>query len=573
MRRTYTERLQKKEFRMGIVNRIKDLAPRDRSMMVEQILQEKHTIPYARNDTLSRATIYRWLKEFRENGDAGAVLMGKIRVDRQTFNALTEVQKQALKRWRFDGSYRTLRDLREELMEHESTSSDTIPSESTIGRFLREQGLSRSELLKGIKPQGKIRLAFEAEYPMQLWMADTKGPDVLVEDPEHPGQLVPAKPIVLIDDHSRYIVAAWYVIAENEQAVIELFCRAILLYGIPEMLFVDRGSPYMGKSLKRAANLIGCNIIHAARKDCQAKGKIERVLRTCHERFEHEMKASKKDCTILEEYNLYLEAYIGQDYNRRVHSETGRVPEERFFSFLAEFRRWISRDSLLMVFLPVRTASVSKVGLIRVDNLKYLVNDSTLWGKKVEVRCGHHDKSKAYVWYDDRYYGEAFVYTEENDFIKRQQITQNIVEVPEISLPDIKDVPIYGRLERQLARHREEIEGMDLNGQISYARQKKDQVRADLLKKESSNTILEPGKRRDFEVDGFIYLLMKLLRRQFTPSERFAVHAVWSSVGPIDEKLARSTVGRLLGEEYPTEDLKGYLEEIRLAVITNGHRD
>ena len=349
---------------------------------------------------------------------------------------------------------------------------------------------------------------------MQLWMADTKGPDIYVEDPEHPGQLVCAKPIVFIDDSARYIAGAWYVIVENEKAVMELFCQAVLLFGIPEMLFLDRGSPYMGKSLKRAANLIGCNIIHAAPRDCQAKGKVEKLLRTVHERFEHEMKVSKKDCIILEEYNTHLQAYIGQDYNRSVHSETKQTPEERFFSLPAEYRRWISRDSLLMIFLPVRTASAGKVGLVRVDNLKYLVNDSTLWGKKVEVRYGHFDKSRVYVWYADRYYGEAYVYTEENDFIKRQEITQRVVTVPEIQLPEIRDVPIYGRLERQLARHREEIAGMDLNGQLSYNKQKKDQVRANILKKDSINVMPEPGLS---VFDEFINLLMKLLRRKFTP--------------------------------------------------------
>lgn len=565
MRRTYNDRLKKKEFRMNIVNRIKDLAPKERSKMIEQILLEKHTIPYAKRDTLSRTTIYRWLKEFKENSDAGTALMGKVRSDRGKFKALTDEQKKALIRWRFDGPYRTLQDLREELMEHESTLSDPIPSESTIGRFLRSQGLSRSELVKGTKPEG-IRLAFEAEYPQQIWMADTKGPNVYVQDPENPGKKVAAKPIVLIDDNSRYILAARYVIVENEYAIMELFCQAILLFGIPEVLYLDRGSPYMGKNLKRGASLIGCNIIHASKGNCEARGKIERALRTCHERFEQEMKALGKDCATLDEYNTYLQAYIGQDYNRKVHSETGESPEDRFFSFPAKLRRWISKDSLAMIFLPVRTASVSKVGLVRVNNLKYLVNDSTLWGKKVEVRFEYFDKSKVYVWYDDRYYGEAYVYTEENDFIKRQEITQKIISAPEIVLPDVKDVPIYGRLERQLAKHREEMENMDINEQLLHSKQKKEQVRASILKKESENIL--PRTKGDFGVEEFIYLLMKLLRRKFTPSERLAVHTLWDSVGPIDEKLVRSTVGRLLGEEYPVDDLKGYLEEIRIAVIT-----
>ena len=73
----------------------------------------------------------------------------------------------------------------------------------------------------------------------------------------------------------------------------------------------------------------------------------------------------------------------------------------------------------------------------------------------------------------------------------------------------------------------------------------------------------------NFSVDEFIYLLMKLLKRKFTPSERLTAHTLWNSVGPIEEKLVRITVGRLLGEEYPSEDLNGYLEEIRTAVITN----
>lgn len=54
-----------------------------------------------------------------------------------------------------------------------------------------------------------------------------------------------------------------------------------------------------------------------------------------------------------------------------------------------------------MIFLPVCTASVSKVGLVRVNNLKYLVNDSTLWGKKVDVRSGYFDKSKVYIRFLD----------------------------------------------------------------------------------------------------------------------------------------------------------------------------
>ncbi|HBE44307.1 MAG TPA: hypothetical protein DDW17_02340 [Deltaproteobacteria bacterium] len=573
MRRTYEERKTKKEFKMNIVNRIKDLTPKERARMVEEILAQKYTIPYSSKDEISKTTIYRWLREFRENRNAETALMGKARCDKGLLKVLTETQKAALKRWRYDNPYRSVEDLREELASHDETTSDPLPSEATITRYLRSEGLSRKTLLKGIKPQAKVRLAFEADYPQQIWMADTKGPNIYVADPDHPGRSVLANPIAFLDDNARYVVAVMYVIVENEYVIMDLFCQAVLLYGIPEILYIDRGSPYMGKSLKKAANLIGCNIIHTAKKDPSAKGKIEKILRTFHERFEQEMKALGKDGINLKEYNHYLQAYIGQDYNRKVHSSTKASPEERFFAFPAESRRWISKDALARIFLSVRTAAVTKTGLVRVDNLKYLVSDSFLWRKKVEVRYSYSDKSKVYVWYQDHFYGEAHVYTEENDFIKREKLTEMINTVPEIILPEIGEVPLYGRLDRQLAKHREEMAAMDINEQLVQNRQKKEQVRADLLKETQQNIVSQEAKPINFRVDEFIYLLMKLLRKKFTPSERLAAHTLWNAAGPIDEKLVRSTVGRLLGGEHPIEDVKGYLEEIRLAVLTNKYTD
>ena len=567
MRRSYEERKHKKEFKMWIVNRIKDLSPQARAKVIEEILAQKYVLPYSAKDGLSKTTIYRWLKEFRQNCDAEAVLMGKVRSDRGLFKALREKQKEALKSWRYENPYRTVEDLREELGFHAETSSDPLPSLATIARYLRSQGLCRKELLSGPKPKLKVRLAFEADYPQQLWMADTKGPNIYVDDPANPGQRVLAKPIVIIDDHARYFVAAMYVLEENELVVIELFCQAVLLYGIPEILYLDRGGPYRGGSLKKGANLIGCKIMHTMPGDAPAKGKVEKVLRTVHERFEQEMKALGKDGIRLNEFNLYLQAYIGQDYHRRVHSSTNATPEERFFALPAHLRRWVAKDALARIFLPVRAAKVTKTGLVRVNNLKYLVSDSCLWGKKVEVRHQYADKSKVYVWFQDQYYGEAYLYTEDNDFIKREALTAKIKPALEISLPEVGQVPIYGRLDRQLARHREEMAGLGINEQLEQNRLKKEQVRAKLLPETIHHA--QESTSSSFEVDQFIYLLMKLLRKKFTPSERLAAHTLWQAAGPLDEQLVRRVVGELLGQEHPVEDVRGYLEKIRLAVLTN----
>ncbi|MBF7083362.1 hypothetical protein IT084_10290 [Desulfallas sp. Bu1-1] len=68
----------------------------------------------------------------------------------------------------------------------------------------------------------------------------------------------------------------------------------------------------------------------------------------------------------IEQANEYPAALITQDYHRRIHSSTGRTPEERFLSFPPEYRRFVSDKALTMIFLPFEKSHVTKTGLIRI---------------------------------------------------------------------------------------------------------------------------------------------------------------------------------------------------------------
>jgi hypothetical protein len=279
------------------------------------------------------------------------------------------------------------------------------------------------------------------------------------------------------------------------------------------------------------------------------------------------MIATKRDRMTLAEYNEYLIAYIKQDYHRSVHASTQHTPEERFFAYPQQLRRWITRDNLMRIFLPLWTVVVSKTGLVRVKKRKYVVMDASLWGKKLNVRQEYRDQAKVYLWYDDKYRGEAFLYAEENDFINRSTLKESIQDPPEIYIRNFQNIPAYGRLERQLAKYREEMESLELNEQLEHNKEKKQQVRALTLTKTSKNEHITLPQR-EFLADTFVYLMMKLLRRRFSPSERLSCHTLWNALGSLDEIMVRKTVGRLLGEEYSTNDLKGYLEEIRICMLT-----
>jgi transposase InsO family protein len=570
MRRLYHERQKSQEFKKNIVLQLRDLEPEERSRRIDELTTRTFHIPFSRKRTLSRSVIYQWFKEFTENYDQSNVLLPKQRTDRDTFRRLSSEQKGCLKSWRQENPYRSAAQLREELMAHPETNVVPIPSESTIVRYLRSRNLDRRTLLQRGTVPAKIRLSYQAPYPQWLWLADTKGPNLYVVDPVHPDQTKLAKPIVFIDDFARFIVAAWYVFEDNELLVMHLFKGAIATFGIPNSLFVDRGSPYMGKSLQRAATLLGCKIIHTRPRDASAKGKVERIMRLFYEQLDTELALRQPPLTI-EEANEYLSALISQDYHPSIHSETHQTPEERFFQFPAKHRRFVSQEALTLIFLPCTRSKVSKTGLIHLNKHEYLVPETPLYKQWVEVRFDLLDQTKVYVWWQDRYYGEACLYVATNDYQKRQEILAGFKQLTQESepLPNKVYVPPYSRLERKLAAYRQEVAERDLNDALAQTLAKKEQIRAELTPVVGLSSTSAQGTTNDegveFGLDRCTHLLSVLLKRSFDARERLGLATVWHHYGPWREELVRQIAGRLLGEGHPTSDLMGYLDALRLA--------
>jgi len=557
---------------MSIVVLLRDLTPGERSKMIDELTKQEFKIPYSAKKTLSRATMYEWLKQYSETKDAGTVLMPKVRCDRGVQRVLTQEQKNALLRWRSDNKYRTCEQLLEELLANNLATTDNFPSEATIARFLKSVGLDRRTLVKIGKPDGKVRLAFEAEYPNHIWMMDTKGPNLKVKDPLDEGRTVIAKPIVAIDDYSRYIVAALYVYEhqETEDTILQLLKKAIERYGVCDILYCDRGGPYMGKKLKRTMELIGCKVMHTQKRDAPAKGKSERVMKYFYEKIDSELMASSAVYTI-DQVNQYLNALLTMDYHKDKHSVTEEKPEERYFSFPGKYRRFVSNEAISKIFLPYAKAYVSKTGLIRRDKKNYLVRDAGLNGTYVEVRWDLADTQKVYVWYKDKYIGEAFLYIAENDFLKRDLLKEAIKPVIPVQIPSIDEVPAYNYLEHKLAAYRQEMGNFkNINDELLSLQKKQGEIKAELLKPGTIKPEQDiEGLSDIFDAGKLIHLLSVLLKRKLSAQERLTIHLCWQKYGPFEEKVVRSVVGRLLGENHPVSDLTGYMDEIRLSSITN----
>lgn len=557
---------------MQIVNELLGLSEEERGKRIDELVKQKHEIPYSKKDTLSRATIYRWIQLHKQDKTKGNALIRKKRSDKSSFRKLTPKQKKCIVRWRYENTKRTCKEIRNELIENEVIASDNAPSISVIARFLKSISMDRKSLAKESKTT-KVRMAFEADYPNQIWQIDTKGQDLQIQSRNNPNILEDVVPIVLIDDFSRFIVYVKYVYKsqEVEQTVMEVVMRAIELYGVPEVLYTDRGGPYMGKALKKALNILGCRVNRTPPKDGASKGKCERVMPMYTEKLDLEIRTKPNyEKFTIDEIDEFAQALTAK-YHQEKHESIQQTPYERYLMYQGNFRRFVSNDLLALVFLPRYRSKVSKDNLIRINSKKYLMPVIGYDRKFVEVRTHLTNQDIIYVWDDERFLGVAEVFSSHNDYLKRHQYITQEETREAVVIPDKEEVPKFQALDRKLQEYRKYQENKNLiNEEIELLKKQRAAVKTEHTKLVPSSNPpekVDSSNEDEFSPTKCIHLFSTLLRRVLTPHERFSVHRLHSQHGPFEEAFLRRIIGKLLGESCPTNNIELYLDEIRMESV------
>lgn len=565
------------------------MEPIERSKKINELVEQEFEIPYSKKKYLSRATIYSWLKEFESTENRDTALLRKERADSGIWRKLMDTQQKALLRWRYENPYRTCEDLLEELLESHLASLDNVPSVSVIRRFLRSNQLDRRTLTIHHLPSGKVRLSYEADYPNQIWLIDTKGPNLAIPDPKNPSQLISAMPIVLMDDLSRFVVGIRYIHMgeENEEMVMSVVMEAFGTYGIPDILYTDRGSPYMGNALKKALTVLGCKTLRTRPRDPSAKGKVEKIMQVYFSKLDTELNA-KNQCQSLNIalLNEYAKA-ITYSYHQTRHRTTEELPSDRYLNHPSNFRHYASREILSLLFLPFNTSKVTKDNLILLNKRKYLMPVIGYDRKSVEVRSDITHPESVYIWFNDKYLGVAQEYMSQNDFLARKKYMDSQSPERTIEIPDASEVPEYNRLERKLLEYQAiKDDETYINEELQRLQKQRADTKTQLIKaKYESPASTEDGTResaakiqtnsiwnnsvadipnQEWRADHCVHLFSILFRRVLDAQERFAIHRVFRQYGPFKERMIRRVIGRLFGESHPTSDLNGYLEAVRI---------
>jgi putative transposase len=367
--------------------------------MREAIAAQQHTLPHSQRHTVSVPSLRRWEKAYRNGGfDA---LKPRSRRDRgasRSLSAETLDRAEALKRELPTRSARTVVDILKR--EDASPVREERIAPRTLRRHLAARGATRARLLK----RASAFRRFERQHFGDLWQSDgLDGPKL--PDPADPEAQRQCFLFAFLDDHTRLIPHAQFYWNEQLPRLEDCLKRAISRYGCPLAIYADQGSVYRADQLDTACATLGIQRILARPYSPEAKGKIERFFGFVRSDFLPELARSPSVQT-LDDLNLSLLAWIEVIYHRKVHSETGQAPLDRFRQDPAPTVRSVDPLALRLAFLYRVQRQVTKTSHVHFQGNRYAV-PGFLVGQKVELRYDPFDLRDVEVWFNGQCLAQA----------------------------------------------------------------------------------------------------------------------------------------------------------------------
>ena len=291
-------------FRYQLIREAADpgLTVRQRGRMVREIAGREHPGPFGEPVTVSRATVDRWIRAWRDGGFAALAppAAGPLRTDPEVLELAAGLKR--------ENPERTAAQVERILRK----SCGWSPSVRTLLRHF-----DRLEL--AARPGGRAPAVFgrfEAPAPNDTWTGDA------LHGPQVAGRK--AYLFAFLDDHSRAVMAARWGFSRTACGWPPR-CARRWPPAASIRIYVDNGSAFVDAALKRAAARMGIKITHSAPRQPEGRGKIERFFRIVREEFLVEIGDGSRVAD-LAELNRLFTAWCERVYHARPHGETGQPP-------------------------------------------------------------------------------------------------------------------------------------------------------------------------------------------------------------------------------------------------------
>ncbi len=323
---------------------------------------------------LSPDTILRWYRRYRVSNLPG--LENRPRSDRGTRRALD------------DEALALLLELADE---HPEWTASAIHREAQdrLNRPLSIKAAYR--LLRGHRRLRRAQSPTRRRpvgTPQMLWLADTMhGPAVYgTHRKKHKSYL-----IAFMDDASRAIMAAWFVLRDNIAALIPVLRMAVLARGRPARLLCDNGPNYRSKVLRTACATLGIHLVYASPYHPQSKARLERFFLTVRLVFFPTL----PPFPTLETLNTLWAKFLAS-YHAKPHSSLSALagkptpPLSYYLTHLPDDIATVSEVALDALLVVEETRRVNRDGTLRVAGRIFEV-DPALVGRRAVVRFNPAD--------------------------------------------------------------------------------------------------------------------------------------------------------------------------------------
>ncbi len=355
--------------------------------------------------TFAFSTIERWYYQALGKVDPVLALGRKLRSDAGVNRSMSSVLIEKLKkqyhtypRW----SYQLHADNLKALV-LEKPDLGGIPSYSTVLRRMQQYGWIRQSIGQGNKTPGQIKAkerldqrevrGFESSYVHALWHLDFHSGKRIVD--LHGAWKTP-KALCVLDDRSRLCCHIQWYLDETADALIHGFSQALHKRGLPRSLMTDNGSAMLSGEFQNGLFKLGIKHDKTLPYSPYQNGKQESFWGQLEGRLLAML--TQVEPLTLEFLNKATQAWVEQEYNRKVHEEIRQSPLERMLAGPDVSRPSVDSETLHFYFTVTdkRTQRRSD-GTLQIKGVRFEVPSRFRHIKRLDIAYKPSDLSMAYL--------------------------------------------------------------------------------------------------------------------------------------------------------------------------------
>jgi putative transposase len=211
-----------------------------------------------------------------------------------------------------------------------------VPSYPTVRRFMKSQGLFKRKKPRHKKLgsqdtsvfEPREQLSFEAQYVSALWHLDFHEGSRRVLTAE--GKRQTAYLLGILDDHSRLCLHLQWYLHESAETLVHGLIQAFLKRDLCNALLSDNGAAMTAAETRQGLFRLGIVQDFTLPAHPEQNAKQEVFWAQVEGRLMPMLEAEPE--LTLELLNRATQAWVEMEYNRKLHSEIGQAPVERFIS-------------------------------------------------------------------------------------------------------------------------------------------------------------------------------------------------------------------------------------------------